>query len=62
MNNKFAEEMTIVRDMAAALEVGKSLSEILENMAISTKHDNHPINEDECNQETSVSNTHSRKF
>ena len=48
--------MTIVRDMAAALEVGKSLSEILENMAISTKHDNHPTNDDDCNQETSVSN------
>ncbi|XP_065214076.1 RING finger protein unkempt [Planococcus citri] len=47
------EEMTIVRDMAAALEVGKSLSEILESMAISTKHDNLPTNDDDCNLETS---------
>lgn len=52
---EITEEMTIVRDMAAALEGGKSLSEILESMAISTKHDNPPTNEDDCNQETSVS-------
>ncbi|KAK7575995.1 hypothetical protein V9T40_012281 [Parthenolecanium corni] len=46
------EEMTIVRDMAVALENGKSLSEILENLNIG-KHENSSKNEDDGNQDTS---------
>lgn len=46
--------MTIVRDMAAALENGKSLSEILENLNTG-KHDNSSKHEDDGNQDTSVS-------
>lgn len=47
------EEMTIVRDMAAALENGKSLSEILENMTFSMKHDNTSKTEDDANHDLS---------
>lgn len=47
--------MTIVRDMAAALENGKSLSEILENMTFSMKHDNTSKTEDDANHDLSVS-------
>ncbi|XKL60734.1 hypothetical protein PGB90_007791 [Kerria lacca] len=47
------EEMTIVRDMAVALENGKNLSEILENMTFYMKNDNTSKNEDNGNQDTS---------
>lgn len=47
--------MTIVRDMAVALENGKNLSEILENMTFYMKNDNTSKNEDNGNQDTSVS-------
>lgn len=40
--------------MAVALENGKSLSEILENLNIG-KHENSSKNEDDGNQDTSVS-------
>lgn len=43
-----------MRDMAAALENGKSLSEILENLNTG-KHDNSSKHEDDGNQDTSVS-------
>lgn len=43
-----------MRDMAVALENGKSLSEILENLNIG-KHENSSKNEDDGNQDTSVS-------
>ncbi len=46
--------MAIVRDMAAALENGQSLTDILENMTLSMKHDSALKNEEEGNQDTSV--------
>lgn len=45
--------MAIVRDMAAALENGKSLNEILENMTFN-KRDASPKNEEENNHDLSV--------
>jgi len=46
--------MAIVRDMAAALENGKSLNEILENMTFN-KRDGSPKNEEDNIHDLSVS-------
>lgn len=55
----FSEEMTIVRDIAAALENGKSLNELLENMTFNTKHDSSCKLEEDTNlQDLSVSKTY----